>query len=165
MPADLRLLEVEELQSDESALTGESHPVDKQQNRLERSDLPLGDRSNLAYKSSLVTRGRGSGVVVATGLSTEFGRIAELLRGGVSAKTPLQVRLTRFGRYLALAVLAICAVVFTAGLLQGQPVLLMFLTAVSLAVAAIPEALPAVVTISLTLRPLVAILALTSSTS
>jgi Ca2+-transporting ATPase len=149
VPADLRLLEVAELQADESALTGESHPVGKQVERLARADLPPGDRLNLAYKSSLVTRGRGRGVVVATGLATEVGRIAELLQSEKGVRTPLQVRLARFGRYLALAVLAICAVVFTAGLLQGQPVLLMFLTAVSLAVAAIPEALPAVVTISL----------------
>ena len=151
VPADLRLLEVEEMQSDESVLTGESHPVDKQQARLRETDLPVGDRRNLAFKSCLITRGRGKGVVVATALETEIGRIAELLRGEAGVKTPLQVRLTRFGRYLALAVLAICAVVFTAGLLQGQPALLMFLTAVSLAVAAIPEALPAVVTISLAL--------------
>lgn len=151
VPADLRLLEVEEMQADESALTGESHPVDKQQARLTKTDLPIGDRKNLAFKSSLITRGRGKGVVVATGLDTEIGRIAELLRGEARVKTPLQVRLTRFGRYLALAILAICFVVFAAGLLQGQPVLLMLLTAVSLAVAAIPEALPAVVTISLAL--------------
>lgn len=151
VPADLRLLEAEEIQADESALTGESHPVDKQIAQLDGIDLPLGDRQNMAFKSSLITHGRGKGVVVATGLETEIGHIADLLRGEVSVKTPLQVRLIRFGRYLALAVLAICAVVFTAGLLQGQPVLLMFLTAVSLAVAAIPEALPAVVTISLAL--------------
>jgi len=149
VPADLRLLLATEMQADESALTGESHPVGKQVARLEKTELPLGDRINLAFKSSLITRGLGQGVVVATGSQTEIGRIAELLRGEAGVKTPLQVRLARFGRYLALAVLAICAVVFTAGLLQGQPVMLMFLTAVSLAVAAIPEALPAVVTISL----------------
>lgn len=149
--ADLRLLEVEEMQADESALTGESHPVDKQLACLSKAELPLGDRQNIALKSSLITRGRGMGVVVATGLETEIGHIAELLSGEAGVKTPLQVRLTRFGRHLALAVLAICTIVFTAGLLQGQPVLLMLLTAVSLAVAAIPEALPAVVTISLAL--------------
>ena len=151
VPADLRLLEEEELQADESALTGESLTVDKQQERLTETDVSLGDRLNLAFKSSLITRGRGVGVVIATGLDTEIGRIAELLRGEARVKTPLQLRLARFGRYLALAVLAICAVVFAAGLLQGQPVLLMFLTAVSLAVATIPEALPAVVTVSLAL--------------
>jgi Ca2+-transporting ATPase len=149
VPADLRLLEIAELQADESALTGESHPVEKQVTRLEQMELPVGDRHNLAFKSSLITRGQGRGVVVATGLDTEIGRIAALLQTEKGVKTPLQLRLARFGRYLALAVLAICAVVFTAGLLQGQPMLLMFLTAVSLAVAAIPEALPAVVTIAL----------------
>jgi len=151
VPADLRLIEEEEMQVDESALTGESHPVEKQSECLREMDLPIGDRQNLVFKSSLVTRGRGKGVVVATGLETEIGHIAQMLQGELGVKTPLQVRLTRFSRYLALAVLAICVVVFIAGLLQGQPVMLMFLTAVSLAVAAIPEALPAVVTISLAL--------------
>jgi len=149
VPADLRFLQTEELQADESALTGESQPVDKQVTTLATTDLPMGDRINLAFKSSMVTRGHGKGVVVATGLNTEIGHIAALLRSEQSVKTPLQKRLTRFGRYLALAVLAICSIVFIAGLLQGQTVLLMFLTAVSLAVAAIPEALPAVVTVSL----------------
>ncbi|MGB5541549.1 MAG: cation-translocating P-type ATPase [Gammaproteobacteria bacterium] len=151
VPADLRVLEAEELQADESALTGESGAVDKQVETLPDAGLPLGDRRNLAYKSSLITHGRGSGAVIATGQQTEVGRIARLLQGQEVVKTPLQLRLARFGRHLALAVLAICAVVFVAGLLQGQPLLLMFLTAVSLAVAAIPEALPAVVTISLAL--------------
>lgn len=150
-PADLRLFNVEELQTDESALTGESQPVEKHSERLPEIDLPIGDRKNLVFKSSLITRGQGQGIVIATGLQTEIGRIAELLHGEAGVKTPLQVRLTRFSRYLALAVLGICAVVFTAGLLQGQPILLMFLTAVSLAVAAIPEALPAVITVSLAL--------------
>lgn len=149
VPADCRLFEVEELQLDESALTGESHGAEKQTEIITESDVPLGDRFNLAFKSSMVTRGRGRGVVVATGLATEMGQIAELLRSEKKVRTPLQKRLTRFGRYLALAVLAICALVFVAGILQGQPLLLMFLTAVSLAVAAIPEALPAVVTVSL----------------
>ena len=151
VPADLRLLEVNDMQADESALTGESHPVSKQAEALSADDLPIGDRLNLAFKSSLITNGSGRGVVVATGLATEIGRIAELLHAEAGVKTPLQQRLTRFGRYLALAVLAICIIVFVAGLLQGQPLMLMFLTAVSLAVAAIPEALPAVVTISLAL--------------
>ena len=151
VPADLRLLETEEIEADESALTGESQAVSKQLAPLDSPELPLGDRSNMAYKSSLITRGRGTGVVVATGLQTEIGHIAELLGHETSVKTPLQQRLARFGRYLAAAVLAICAVVFVAGLLQGQPAMLMLLTAISLAVAAIPEALPAVVAISLAL--------------
>jgi len=149
VPADLKLLESEEMQADESCLTGESHAVDKRNIILTDTGLALGDRVNLAFNSSMITRGRGKGIVIATGLNTEIGRIAELLGSEKSVKTPLQQRLTLFGRYLALAVLAICAIVFVAGLLQGQPVLLMFLTAISLAVAAIPEALPAVVTVSL----------------
>jgi Ca2+-transporting ATPase len=151
VPADLRLLRVEEMQVDESALTGESHPAQKHSASLSDEDLPVADRHNMLFKNSLITRGRGRGIVVATGMNTEIGRIAQLLQAEAGVKTPLQMRLARFGRYLALAVLAICAVVFVAGLLQGQPTLLMFLTAVSLAVAAIPEALPAVVTISLAL--------------
>jgi Ca2+-transporting ATPase len=151
VPADLRLLEVADLQTDESALTGESTTVEKKADVLAEADLPIADRSNQAFKGTLVTRGRGQGLVVATGMDTELGRIAGLLNTEQSVKTPLQQRLTRFGRYLALAVLAICAVVFVSGLLQGQPVMLMALTAVSLAVAAIPEALPAVITVSLAL--------------
>jgi len=149
VPADLRLLEGEELAADESALTGESHTVSKEVGVLEEVELPLGEMSNLLFKGTLVTRGRGSGVVVSTGLATELGQVAELLQREKRLRTPLQQRLSRFGRYLALAVIAICVVVFVAGLFQDQPVVLMFLTAVSLAVAAIPEALPAVITISL----------------
>lgn len=151
IPADLRLLSLEELQVDESALTGESHPVNKNIQSLNESNLAVADRKNMVFKNSLITRGRGKGIVVATAMDTEIGRIAELLQTEKGVKTPLQKRLKRFGRYLALSVLAICLIVFIAGLLQGQPALLMFLTAVSLAVAAIPEALPAVVTISLAL--------------
>jgi Ca2+-transporting ATPase len=151
VPADLRLLEKEELLVDESTLTGESHAIEKQTEPLADTALAIGDRVNLVFKSSMITRGRGKGVVVASGMETEIGQIAGLLQDEASAKTPLQTRLSRFGRYLALAVLAICVVVFAAGLLQAQPILLMFLTSVSLGVAAIPEALPAVVTISLAL--------------
>jgi Ca2+-transporting ATPase len=151
IPADLRLIESAELQTDESALTGESTTVEKIADVLTESDLPVAERGNLAFKGTLVTRGRGRGLVVATGMETELGRIAGLLNTEAGVKTPLQKRLTRFGRYLAMAVLAICAVVFVSGLLQGQPVMLMALTAVSLAVAAIPEALPAVITVSLAL--------------
>ncbi len=149
--ADLRLISAEQLEVDESALTGESHTVAKKVEALHDAESPVGDRINMAYKSTLVTKGKARGVVVATGLQTEVGQIAALLQQHKEAKTPLHVRLASFGRYLALAVIAICGLVFVAGLLQGQPVLLMFLTAVSLAVAAIPEALPAVVTISLAL--------------
>jgi Ca2+-transporting ATPase len=151
IPADLRLLETTGLQTDESALTGESHSVEKITDRLDQSDLPVGDRRNLCFKGTSVTRGTGLGLVFATGMQTELGRVADLLAKERRVRTPLQRRMARFGRYLALAVLAICVIVFVSGLVQGQPPMLMFLTAISLAVAAIPEALPAVMTVSLAL--------------
>jgi Ca2+-transporting ATPase len=151
IPADLRLLEAMQLKVNESALTGESVPIEKQVALLGEPKLPLGDRRNMAYKGALVTYGRGSGVVVATGMQTELGKIATLLSSEDEVKTPLQKRLAEFGQRLALAALVICVIVFAVGIMQGKPVVLMFLTAISLAVAAIPEALPAVVTIALAL--------------
>jgi Ca2+-transporting ATPase len=149
VPADLRLLEAARLRADEAALTGESVPVDKISAALEGEDLAVGDRRNLLHKGTFVTHGRATGVVVATGMHTEFGRIAQLLHGAAELQTPLQRRLAAFGRSLAAVVLVICVIVFVTGLLRGEPWVPMFMTALSLAVAAIPEALPAVVTVSL----------------
>jgi Ca2+-transporting ATPase len=151
VPSDLRLLDSSRLRVDESALTGESIPVEKTSAPLSEDTPPLGDRKNMAFKGTVVTYGHGRGVVVATAMATEFGRIATLLQQTDDVKTPLQRRLSQFGRRMAVSALAICAVVFAMGILRGDAPLLMFLTAVSLAVAAIPEALPAVVTIALAL--------------
>jgi len=151
VPADIRLLTVQGLQIDESTLTGESLAVTKQSDPLASSKLALGDKSNLAFKGSVVTLGKASGVVFATGLNTEIGRIANFLYQEKQRKTPLQLRLSSFSKYLVSAILCVCMVVLVAGVLQGHPLMTMILTALSLAVAAVPEALPAVITISLAL--------------
>jgi Ca2+-transporting ATPase len=151
VPADLRLTEAAQLKVEEAALTGESHPVEKHVGALDAADLPLGDRTNMSYSGTTVTYGRGRALVVSTGMATELGRIATLLATTEEVRTPLQRRLARFGRQLSAAAIAICVLVFALGIARGEPAVLMFLTAVSLAVAAVPEALPAVITIALAL--------------
>jgi Ca2+-transporting ATPase len=151
VPADFRLIEAAQLRIDESALTGESVAVEKQIHQISVIDAPLGDKTCLAYKGTIVTYGRGRGLVIATGMQSELGKIASLLSEGDDSKTPLQKRLIGFGKWISLVALAICMLVFAIGITRGEPLLLMFMTAVSLAVAAIPETLPTVVTISLAL--------------
>ncbi len=150
VPADMRLLEVYSLKVDESALTGESIPAEKNSDPVPGDDIPLGDRLSLAYKGTLVTHGRAVGVVYATGMQTEFGKIADLLQLP-DQSTPLQQRMTRFSKILSLIVLGICLLIFLVGILRNEDPLNMLLVAISLAVAAIPEALPALITIALAL--------------
>jgi P-type Ca2+ transporter type 2C len=148
VPADLRLLESVQLKINESSLTGESMAVDKQTDTLSGEGMPLGDQTNMSFKGTQITNGRGKAVVVATAMDTELGKIAKMLQEP-GTQTPLQKRLAVFGKNLAYIILAICVLVFAVGYLRGVEVVLMLLTALSLAVAAIPEALPAVVTIAL----------------
>ncbi len=150
VPADLRLIESHSLRIEEASLTGESSAADKQTEKLDTEKRPLGDRTNMAYKSTIVTYGRGSGLVVATGMKTEIGQIAQLLQED-STMTPLQQRLADFSKKLSIAVVGICVVIYGVGLLRGEDPVQMLLTAISVAVAGIPEALPAVVTIALAL--------------
>ncbi len=149
VPADIRLTEAVNLKIQESSLTGESLPVDKITEALQGDDIPLGDRKNMAFSSGMVTYGRGRGVVVATGMQTEVGKIADMLQHAGDTETPMSKRLNQLGKMLGIVALVICAVIFGVGVLYGNSVMSMFMTAVTLAVAAIPEGLPAVSTIVL----------------
>ncbi len=151
VPADIRLLEAVNLRIEEAALTGESVPVKKDAAARLNEDIPIGDRTNTAFMGTVVNYGRGKGVVVSTGMHTQIGMIAEMLRSVEQEPTPLQKRLDQLGRTLGWAALAVCGLVFVVGWMRGIPALEMFLVAVSLAIAAVPEGLPAVVTISLAL--------------
>ncbi|MBM3147283.1 MAG: HAD-IC family P-type ATPase, partial [Actinobacteria bacterium] len=148
VPADLRLAQTRDLQIDESALTGESLPVEKDGHAVPR-ETPLADRRCVAYASSLVTYGAGRGIVVATGDDTEVGRISELIAQAEALQTPLTRKLTQFSKMLLIIILAVGAVTFGVGLLRGESVVDMFQAAIALAVAAVPEGLPAAVTITL----------------
>ena len=149
IPADLRIIEAVNLKSQESALTGESVPVEKQVHAITEDKVGIGDRTNMLFSSSLVTYGRGKGIVVNTGMNTEVGKIASMLDNTEETTTPLQEKLNVLGKTLGVAALVICAVIFAIGLLYGKEPIHMFMTAVSLAVAAIPEGLVAVSTIVL----------------
>ena len=152
VPADLRILESNSMQIEEAGLTGESVPVDKTTEALKGSDLALGDRSNLAFMNSNVTYGRGLGVVTGVGLNTEVGRIADMLEQADETVTPLQQNLKSLARMLTILILGIAVIVFVIGMFRGTvPLVDMLLTSISLAVAAIPEGLPAIVTITLAL--------------
>lgn len=150
VPADVRIIESNNLKIEEAALTGESLGINKITQSLEVDDLPVGDKKNMAFKGTFVTYGRGTGIVIATGMQTELGRIAKMLQE-VETLTPLQQRMVTFGKNLSAIVLLLCILFFFAGWVRGEEVVTMVLTSISLAVAAIPEALPAVITISLAL--------------
>jgi Ca2+-transporting ATPase len=148
VPADIRLTEVFSLKIQEAALTGESVPEEKVVDALE-GEVALGDRDNMAYASSSVTYGRAKGIVVATGMQSEVGKIASMIQSVPETKTPMQQRLDKLGKTLAIAALVICGLIFVVGILYGNSIMEMFMTAVSLAAAAIPEGLPAVSTVVL----------------
>ena len=149
IPADLRVIEAVNLKAQESSLTGESVPVEKNIEKIENNEVGIGDRVNMLFSSSLVTYGRGKGIVVETGMTTEVGKIAGMINDVEKQETPLQTKLNKLGKTLGIVALAICVFMFIVGLIQGKEPIGMFMTAVSLAVAAIPEGLAAVSTIVL----------------
>ena len=151
VPADARLISASALKSEESALTGESVPSEKDAAAQVAEDAPLGDRLNMVFSGCSVTYGRATALVTATGMETEMGKIAGLLGGEEEAQTPLQQKLAVLGKNLGFLALAACAVIFVVGLIDGLPIMDMFMTSVSLAVSAIPEGLPAIVTVVLSI--------------
>ena len=151
VPADIRITESVNMSIQESSMTGESVPVEKTPDTLPDGDIPLGDRTNMAYSSGVVTFGHGKGIVVGTGMNTEIGKIADMLGGESDTQTPMQVRLEKLGKVIGIASVVICAVIFLIGILNHRDPVGMFMVAVSLAVAAIPEGLPAISTIILSM--------------
>lgn len=151
VPADARLLRSVSLKSEESALTGESVPAEKDASACPKENAPLGDRTNMVFSGCSITYGTAVAVVTATGMDTEMGKIANLLEGAEDGQTPLQRRLAQLGKYLGILALAACAVIFVVGLASGLEVMELFMTSVSLAVSAIPEGLPVIVTIVLSI--------------
>lgn len=151
VPADLRLIDTKTLKIEESALTGESLPIEKNASFVAGKELPIGDRKNMGFMSTMVTYGRGMGIVTATGMNTEIGRIASMIQDAKEEMTPLQKRLGDLGRVLSIVSLVLCASLFLIALAQKRNIFEMLITAISLAVAAVPEGLPAVVTICLAL--------------
>ena len=151
VPADARLIKSVSLKSEESALTGESVPTEKNANARVKKNAPIGDRTNMVFSGCSITYGTATAIVVATGMDTEMGKIANLLAGENEGQTPLQKKLSKLGKYLGFVALAACAIIFVVGILSNVGVLDMFMTAVSLAVSAIPEGLPAIVTIVLSI--------------
>ena len=151
VPADIRITESVNMSIQESSMTGESVPVEKSPETIAETEVPLGDRKNMAFSSGVVTFGRGKGIVVGTGMNTEIGKIANMLNRDSETQTPMQVRLEKLGKVIGIASVLICVVIFIIGVLYGRDIVGMFMVAVSLAVAAIPEGLPAISTIILSM--------------
>lgn len=151
IPADARLLHASSLKSEESALTGESVPAEKDADALIEENAPIGDRRNMVYSGCSIVYGQATAVVTNTGMNTEMGKIANLLEGAEEMRTPLQQKLAQLGKYLGILAIVVCAIIFIMGIIDGMPIVEIFMTAVSLAVSAIPEGLPVIVTIVLSI--------------
>lgn len=151
VPADIRITESYNMSIQESSMTGESVPVEKNPDTLPNAEIPIGDRKNMAYSSGVVTFGHGRGIVVGTGMNTEIGKIANMLDRDSDVQTPMQIRLEKLGKVIGIAAIVICVLIFVIGVIYGRPVISMLMVAVSLAVGAIPEGLPAISTIILSM--------------